>query len=69
MPIVRAEEDQKKDLIETFTKETLTPFLKNIETILDKNGGQFLVGQSVSITITFLLPAKNLYQIIFNIKN
>ena len=42
------DEAKKNELKEKMKNETTTAFLKNMTTILTKNGGQYLVGKGVS---------------------
>ena len=42
------DEDKKKELEEKMQNETAPAFIKNMTTILTKNGGQYMVGKGVS---------------------
>ena len=55
MPVLfQPDEAKKKEMAETFIKEQLTPFMKNLAGTLKDNGGQWLVGSDLTYADLFM---------------
>ena len=52
--VFEKDETKKAELMDKMLKETVTPAMANLEAILAKNGGKFMVGNDVSLPSLFV---------------